>query len=209
MMKKKTKSKKLKILAAGDLHGDSSVARKLAKKAEREKVDLVVLLGDIHGVENESKGLIGPFKKVGKKVIFVPGNWDTSFEANMIKDVYDIRDVSGAYVTYDDVGILGVGNPNFALELEDEKIFKKLKKNFEKVGKKKPRKRILISHMHAAGSKAEFSGWEGSKGLRKAIDKFKPDLFLSAHIHEAEGIEEKIGKTKVINVGRKGKVLEV
>jgi len=37
------------------------------------------------------------------------------------------------------------------------------------------------------------------------IDKFKPDILLCSHVHEAEGIEEKVGKTKVINVGKKGK----
>ena len=38
--------KKLKILAAGDLHGDFDVAKKLLAKAKRSKVDLVVLAGD-------------------------------------------------------------------------------------------------------------------------------------------------------------------
>jgi len=199
------KEKKLRILAAGDLHGSSAIAQKLAKKAKKNHVDLVVLLGDIHGM-HESKGLIGPFKKNNQKVVFVPGNWDSSFETNMIEDVYDIKNLDAGYVTYEGVGIFGIGNRDFQLSLDDEKVFKKLKKEF---GKSKSKKNILISHMHAAGTKAEFSGWEGSGGLRKAIEKFKPDLFLSAHIHEAEGIEEKIGKTRVVNVGREGRVFEV
>jgi len=32
---------------------------------------------------------------------------------------------------------------------------------------------------------------------------------LKAHIHEAEGAEEYIGKTKVINVGRNGRIIEI
>ena len=67
----------------------------------------------------------------------------------------------------------------------------------------------MVTHMHAAGTGSEFSGIEGSKGIRKAIEEFKPDFLIHSHIHEGEGIEEKIGKTKVINVGRKGKVLEI
>lgn len=199
------KKKKLKILAAGDLHGNSSIAKELAEKARKNKVDLVVLLGDIHGIQ-ESKGLIAPFKKNNQRVIFVPGNWDTTFESNMIKDIYGIKDVSEHYLVYGDVGILGVGNPDFQMSLDDEKIFKRLKKDFEKT---KTGKKILVSHLHAAGTKAEFSGFPGSYALRKAIHDFKPDFFISAHIHEAEGIEEKIGKTKVINVGRKGKIIEI
>ena len=37
----------MKILASGDLHNDSRAAEKLAEKAEKEKVDLVILCGDI------------------------------------------------------------------------------------------------------------------------------------------------------------------
>jgi len=73
----------------------------------------------------------------------------------------------------------------------------------------KPAKRILVSHLHAHGTKAEFSGIAGEKVLRKAVKDFKPDLLISAHIHEAEGIEDRIGKTKVVQVGRRGKVLEI
>jgi Icc-related predicted phosphoesterase len=35
--------KKLRILAASDIHGDSRQFAKLAQRAEKEKVDLVVL----------------------------------------------------------------------------------------------------------------------------------------------------------------------
>ena len=41
------------------------------------------------------------------------------------------------------------------------------------------------------------------------VEKFKPDFLIHSHIHEAEGLEEKIGKTRVINVGRKGKIIEL
>ena len=45
--------------------------------------------------------------------------------------------------------------------------------------------------------------------VKKAIEKFHPDLLLCSHVHEAEGIEEKIGKTKVISVGKKGKIIKI
>jgi Icc-related predicted phosphoesterase len=63
--------------------------------------------------------------------------------------------------------------------------------------------------MHHFGGKAEFSGFGGSKAVKKAIEEFKPDVLISAHIHEAGGLEEKKGKTRIINVSRKSKVFEV
>ena len=197
---------RLKILAAGGIHGDRGIAKKLAEKARKNKVDLVLLLGDIHGSEMKGDDVIEPFKKAKQKVVFVPGNWDTSFEANLLRDFHKIKNLDGYYVTYKGVGIVGIGNPDFQLELDEKETFDKLKKNFVRM---KPRKRILASHFHAAGTKSELSGFEGSSALRRAIEEFQPDLFLSAHIHEAEGLEEKIGRTKVFNVGKKGKVIEV
>ena len=41
--------KKIKILAASDLHGSSDLAKRLAEKAEKNKVDLVLLREDING----------------------------------------------------------------------------------------------------------------------------------------------------------------
>ena len=65
------KPKKFKILAAGDFHGDSATTRKLADKAYREKVDLVILTGDITS-PLETKDLLKPFIEKGEKVVFVP-----------------------------------------------------------------------------------------------------------------------------------------
>ena len=44
---------------------------------------------------------------------------------------------------------------------------------------------------------------------KKAIDKFKPDILFHSHIHEAGGMEEVIGNTKVINVSGEGKIIEI
>ena len=200
------KHKKFKILAAGDFHGDSSVTKKLAEKADKENVDLVVLTGDITGLI-ETENLIKPFLDKNKRVVFVPGNWDTTEATETLSKLYGIKNIGKHYVKYDNVGIFGVGNEDWQLNLNEGKAFKKLKHDFEKV--KDLEKKIMVSHMHAAKTKSEFSGFPGSKAVRKAIEKFQPDLFISGHIHEAEGLQEKIGKTRVISVGKKGKIIEI
>ena len=204
--KKKQESRKFKILAAGDFHGDSSVTKKLAEKAEKENVDLVILTGDITGLI-ETENIIKPFLQKNKRVVFVPGNWDTTEATETLSQLYGIKNIGKHYVKYDNVGIFGIGNENWQLNLNEDKAFKKLKKDFEKI--KDLEKKIMVSHMHAAQTSSEFSGFPGSTAVRKAIEKFQPDLFISGHIHEAEGLQEKIGKTRVISVGRKGKIIEI
>jgi Icc-related predicted phosphoesterase len=195
--------KKLKILAAADLHGDFDIAKKLSIKAKKNKVDLVVLAGDIYGYDVGDEGILDAFRKAGQKVVFVPGNCDFDDECRVLER--NGKNIHNYYVTYGDVGIAGVGSPNWKLSLDDDDLGE-IKRNFDRM---KPAKRILVSHLHAEGTAAEFSGIPGETVLRKAVDNFKPDLLISAHIHEAEGIEDKIGKTRIIHVGRRGKILEI
>ena len=67
----------------------------------------------------------------------------------------------------------------------------------------------MVTHIHPKGTKSELFGFEGSKAVRDAIEKFQPDIAVFSHIHEAAGFEEKIGKTHVINVSRKEKIFEI
>jgi len=197
--------KKLRILAAGDIHGNTKLAKELAEKAKKEKVDLVILTGDIVGLI-ETENIIKPFIDMNEKVVFVPGNWDSADTAAVLSKLYGIKNLDEYYVKYNNVGIFGLGSAG-TMFLNEKEAFDKLKKNFEKV--KNLEKKIMVSHLHAAGTKSELSGFPGSSGIRKAIEKFQPNLFISGHIHELEGIEDKIGMTRIINVGRKGKIIEI
>jgi Icc-related predicted phosphoesterase len=203
-------NKKTKILAVGDIHGDTKFVERLAKKAKDEEVDLVILAGDLTFLEKSTKNLIGPFVKEKKEVVLIPGNHETMSTINTLTQIYEgTKHVHGYSVKKGDLGIFGSGyepstGPFF---IEDEEIFKVLKKGNEKI--KDSKKKIMVTHAHPKGSVAEFSGFPGSNAVKKAIKEFKPDILISAHIHEAGGLQEKIGKTKIIHVGRKPKIFEI
>jgi len=204
------KEGKLRILAAGDIHGDIDLAEKLAEKAKKEKVDLVVLCGDLTMAERSTANIIGPFKKRNEKVLLIPGNHETVATADFLAQLYGMKNIHGYSVKYKDVGIFGAGGANIGVFQQDEKeIYDLLKKGFDQI--KDIKKKIMVTHVHPTGTKMErlTSIFPGSEGVRRAIDKLKPDLLLCSHVHEAEGIEEKIGKTLVINVGKKGKIIEI
>lgn len=198
----------VKILAAGDLHGDSSLAKKLAEKAKKEEVDVIILNGDLVEEENP-EGIVGHFANLGKKVILLHGNHETKATADFLAQFYGATNLHGYSIMQEDIGIFGCGGANVGLDqLSEKEIFETLKKNFEKV--KNAKTRIMVTHVHPAGTKiARFSSFlPPSQGVRKAIDVLKPDIVVCGHVHEAEGIEEKIGSTKVINVGKSGAILE-
>lgn len=193
----------MKILAAADLHADEKAAEKLSEKAKKGKVDLIILAGDIFDYGGGRAEILDVFKKEKQKVLFIPGNCDFDEESAELKK--RAKCIHNYYVTYSDVGILGFGSPNWTLELNKNDL-EKINKNFEKM---KTKKKIFVSHLHAAGTKAEFSGIPGDYVITKAVKNFKPDILISGHIHEAEGLEDIIGETKVFQVGKKGKIIEV
>ena len=84
----------MKILAAGDIHGDTRLAEKLAKRAEKENVDLVVICGDITQFEQSTDNLMKPFVERHEKVLIVPGNHEsvatTDFLADFTKELSEI-----------------------------------------------------------------------------------------------------------------------
>lgn len=203
-------SKKMKILAASDIEGDSKVVKKLADIADKEKVDLVVLCGDLTGW-NETKDIIAPFKRKNKKVLIIPGNHDSFATADFLAQLYGISNIHGYSVAFEHVGFFGAGGatdlPHFPGAITDKELMQTLKKAHS--GLKGIEKKIMVTHMHPSDSISEFSGIPGSSAITKAIKEFKPDILLHGHIHEAAGFEQMIGKTRVINVGREGMIIEI
>ncbi len=203
-------SKKLKILAASDLHGDSRLTKKLALRAENEKVDLVVLCGDLTGF-GESNNLIKPFKDKGQKVLLLPGNWDSFATTDFLAQLYGVTNIHGYSAVYEGVGFFGAGSASTALGprsgISEKELFSTLEKAHK--GLKGIEKKVMLTHMHPSGGLSEKTGFEGSKSIKRAVEKFKPDLLLHGHIHETFGTEDNIGKTKVLNVGRDGVVIEI
>ena len=199
----------MKILAASDIHNNTKLANKLAEKAEKEKVDLVILCGDLTQAEQSTEGIIGPFVSKKKKVLIIPGNHESVATTDFLAELYNIKNIHGYSVRYENVGLFGCGGANVGLhQISDEEIFNLLNKGFEKI--KYLDKKIMVTHVHPTDCLIEnFSNFvPGSKGVRKAVKTLKPDILLCGHVHEAEGIEDKIDNTKVINVSKNGRILE-
>jgi Icc-related predicted phosphoesterase len=201
--------KKTRILAIGDIHGDTGLVKKLAEKAKKEDVDLIILAGDITFAEESVDNLVGPFVKAGKQVLLVPGNHESIATIDFLTRAYEnTENIHGYGLRKGDLGIFGAGSADIGVhQIKDEKMFELLKKGNEEI--KSSKKKIMVTHMHPKGSKSEVFGFTGSGAIRKAIEEFHPDILINAHIHEAGGIEEKIGNTRVINVSRKEKIFEV
>ena len=198
----------MKILAASDVHGDTRWFEKLAEKGKKEKVDLVLLCGDITFDENMIEGIVGPFKKRNLKVALLPGNHESAATTGFLAEKYDVYHLHGYSIKIGDVGFFGAGHANIGPHMIDDKeLFGLLKKGFDYI--KDAKKKVMVTHVHPSDGVIEKLSFPGSAAVRQAISKFNPDLHLCGHIHECEGIEEMIAGTKSINVGKGGKIIEI
>lgn len=202
----------MKILAAADIHGDEKTIEDLIKLGGKEKVDGIILAGDLTFGEANIFGIIGPFKKLGKPIIVIPGNHETPATVDFLCKKYSpgVYDLHGKSMMIYDIGFFGMGGANIGLfQVDDEDIFDELMNAYKKI--KNARVKVMITHEPPFNTKIDMIGPNhvGSKGVREAIEKIKPDICLCGHIHETFGMEDKIGNTIVVNVGRKGTIIEI
>ena len=201
--------KKTKILAIGDIHGDTGLVKRLVEMAKREKVDLVILAGDLTFAERSTDYIVGPFIKAKKHVLLIPGNHESIATADFLAQAYpNTKNIHGRGFRKNDLGIFGAGTANMGIhQIGENNIFNALKRGYGQI--RGTNKKVMVTHMHPFGSRAEVFGFQGSKAIRAAIERFTPDILITAHIHEAGGLQEKIGDTLVINVSRKEKIFEI
>lgn len=200
----------MRILASGDFHNDQRLVEKLAQEAVEKSVDLVLLCGDMTHMDGSTDNLIGPFKKRGLKVAFVPGNHESPATADFLAEKYEITNLHGYSMIHNGIGFFGCGGANCGVhQVSDTEVMELLGRGFRYVGN--TQKKIMVTHVHPSGTAIEqFSRFvKGSDGVREAIDTFQPDIALCCHVHEAKGIEEKVGNTRVINVSKASVILDL
>ncbi|MFA6462169.1 MAG: metallophosphoesterase [Candidatus Woesearchaeota archaeon] len=198
----------MKILALSDVHGDKHLIKEMAEKAALNKVDLVLLAGDFVGDDGSVEGLVGPFRAKGIEVGILPGNHEGMAEVSFLVEKYGAKNMHGYALKRGDVGIFGCGYSNIGFHQMDEKsVFETLKRSHDSL--KDVKKMIMVTHTHPEESILGLGMFPGSEGIKRALEEFNPEFHLCGHVHETEGIEEVIGKTRVINVGRKGKIIEI
>lgn len=198
----------MKILALSDIHGDKRFMEQMAKKGKAEAVDLVVLAGDLADDSGNIDGLVGPLKAEGLDVAIIPGNHEGLAKVNFLTKHYDAKNLHGYVIQKGDVGIFACGYADVGIhQLSDSEFFETLKQAHDKI--KDVKHKIMVSHVQPSNSVIGLDIFPGSSGIRRAVEEFQPDIHICGHIHETHGMEEKIGNTRVLNVGKTGTLIEV
>lgn len=192
----------MKILAFVDLHGRMRFLSKLKSKAE--KADVIVCAGDFTVFQAGMRRILSAFNRLGKKVLLVHGNHedDRAVEdaCSGLGNIVFIHKKSYAVGNYLFIGYGGMG---FSAA---DSGFERFSKRF--VGKKNV---VLVTHAPPHNTKLDsvWGNHQGNKSITSFIRQAKPLLAVCGHLHENEGKEDNIGKTRVINPGPGGKMVEI
>jgi len=191
------------ILAFTDIHGSYDTVEKIISS---EKSDVIIFGGDITNVgsKKEVELFLNRFTHLNKLIYCIAGNMDLPDH----DELYYEKGIglSGNGIIYKDVGFFGVSGSSYTTlntpyEVDESTINKKLLSGYLKVLNSKIK--ILVSHTPPYKTKLDIIKSEvhvGSKSVRNFIEKYKPEITICGHIHEARGLD-KLGDTQIVNCG--------
>jgi uncharacterized protein len=183
----------MKIYSVADIHGSQYRLNLILKNIQRHAPDIVVVCGDItqYGPGDVAKNFLN---QIQVDTLAVTGNIDSPDVEKGIDDSkatkIELKKIVKKGIPF--VGTSGINLNHFKI-LSDKKMIDE--------------NTVLVTHVPPFDTVDKiFIGMHGgSKELRALVDKYKPRLVLSGHIHEDPGYK-KINDTVFVNcsIGKRG-----
>ena len=200
----------MKILAFTDTHGSLLALKRIEQKTKTQNPDLLVCAGDISIFEHGIVGIMRRLNRLNKKIVIIHGNHEDNITFIRLSKIFkNMIFIHKKHFIYDDLLFLGYGGGGFSIT---DKEFDKTTIKFKKIIKtNKDKKIIFVTHAPPYKTKLDklVQGHSGNKSIRHFVERNKIDLLICGHLHENFGKEDKIKKTKVINPGPFGKIVEI
>jgi len=194
----------MKLLAFSDLHRDVEQARLLVESARA--ADVVIAAGDFASVHKGLEETIEALAPIDKPTLLVPGNNETEDALRKACQGWEGAVVlHGEGVELDGVNFFGLGGGvpvtpwDWSFDLTEDEAEAKLAGC--------PEDGVLVVH---SPPKGYVDGRDlGSEAVLRAIERTQPQLAVCGHIHECWREEATIGRTRVVNLGPEGMLLDV
>lgn len=198
----------MKFLTFTDLHEDKAVLKELVKRASQPDIDFIVCGGDISTFGRGLTLVFKSFDALKKPFYVIPGNHEEGSEilTRALVGFSNCHNFDRLAIKIGEYVFLGYGGGGFSVQSEE---FRKLARQW--YGKYKEEKIIFVTHGPPFGTALDLMGQKhvGNKDFRRFIDRIKPKIAISGHLHEAVGKMDTLGKTKLLNPGWEGMVVEV
>lgn len=198
----------MRILGMADLHGRMERLIPITGL----DVDLIAFCGDLHnlGTRKEARQVARALAELGAPVLIVPGNMDPRDFSIPLWEDEGLVVLHRRSHRFRDAGFVGMGgivarNPSRLGDHDrfyhrEDDVGPPLIEAFSDIAE--CRRKVLLTHQPPQGIlDLTYDGAvTGSRGLKRFIEEYKPDLHICGHIHEARGVA-KLGPTTIVNVG--------
>lgn len=194
----------MKIVALTDIHGRVQAADLIAD--DLKSADLVILPGDLttFGKREEATQIVDAVRKHNANVLAVMGNCDYPEVEQYLTD--EGLCIHRSHRRVNGVVFAGLGGSlKCPIPTLNEWTEEQVAEHLEAAVKGAPADvpLVLVSHQPARNTITDLAangGHVGSTAVRDFIERRKPILCLSGHIHEAQGTDS-IGPTTLVNPG--------
>jgi Icc-related predicted phosphoesterase len=204
----------VKIVVLADIHGSLEPLVRLEKPLS--EADVILVAGDItnFGGVVQARAVLGQLKRWNTSVLAVAGNCDPpAVDACLVEAGVSLQ---GRAVCVNSWWFAGVGGalPDLGkLPIEGgERLFlETLEKAYAQCGD--PARLVVVTHQPAWNTAMDAVSpgrHVGNRAIRAFIDKARPRLAVSGHIHEIIG-SERLGPTTLVNPGpaKNGRYAEI
>jgi Icc-related predicted phosphoesterase len=193
----------MKILAFSDIHGDINYLKEVYRKSKRENIDLIIFAGDLFEFYKYSKRVKEILNEFDKKILLIHGNHENQELINKVCSD-NIINIHNKIIEINKIKFFGYGGGGFSYQ------DKRLEFAVEKI-KNELNNWVFVTHQPPFNTNLDKirNDHVGSKSIKKIIEIFNPLLNICGHLHENFNVEDKIKRTKIINPGPSGRVVNI
>ncbi|MBI4909727.1 MAG: metallophosphoesterase [Acidobacteria bacterium] len=197
----------MRLLVFSDIHNDAkALERLLAVEA-----DYYFAAGDLVTWAKGFDRMGGMLAQRAGRVYVIPGNHESESDIARLCEQHGLHNFHGRSLQTGGFQVAGLGYSNITpFHTPGEYGEPEMASRLEPFAALHPL--ILVCHCPPKGTPLDRAGEGqhfGSQAVREFIDRVQPEYFFCGHIHEAEGTQTQIGKTKCVNVGKRGFLLEI
>jgi len=197
----------VKLLLFSDIHNNHKALERLIAI----EADYYFAAGDLVSWARGLEACGEILKPRADQVYVLPGNHESDAQIAAFCANFGFHDFHGQSLRIGQYHVAGLGYSSpTPFNTPGEYTEAELATRLARFDKLQPL--VLICHAPPYGTaldRVREGLHAGSHAVRDFTDRHQPDYLFCGHIHEAEGVQAQIGKTKAVNVGQQGYLLEL
>lgn len=196
----------MKMLVFSDIHNDLKALQRLMSI----EADYYVAAGDLVSWERGLEKAGEVMKPRAGRVWVLPGNHETDAQIARFSRRFGFQELHGRVFQCAGFHVAGLGYSNpTPFDTPGEYSESEIAGRLEPFAALNPL--VLICHCPPRNTPLDQAGpgrHFGSESIRLFIERHQPRFFFCGHIHEAGGVQTRLGATFAVNAGKQGYLLD-